>query len=137
MLSPPVSRPPAMVSPASCGLILMTGRGSSAIHRMWSTFMRAIGLTKCFLVLGVEIGIGGRHVDAAAVGVEFPAVIDAADAALLDAAEPEIGAAVRTVLIDDANHAARVAKREQLLAHHDDLLRRTVDFRQFLGEQYG
>jgi hypothetical protein len=57
-------------------------------------------------VLGVEIGIGGRHVDASALGVEFPAVIDTADAAFLVAAEPEIGAAVRTILIDDADHAA-------------------------------
>ena len=57
-------------------------------------------------VLGVEVGIGGRHVDAAAVGVELPAVIDAADAAFLVAAEPEIGAAMRAVLIDDADHAA-------------------------------
>ena len=219
MLSSPVSRPPAIVRPASCGLILITGRGSSAIQRMWSMFMRAIGLTKCFLmsrisfsslsklrcakvkcavsiepssactqlqschffddvavrgrhqrhlqrrqfghcagrahigpdhlapfahrigldadqVLGVEIGIGGRHVDAAAVGVEFPAVIDAADAAFLVAAEPEIGAAVRAMLIDDADHAARVAEGQQLLAHDDDLLRRAVGFRQFLRQQH-
>ncbi len=57
-------------------------------------------------VLGVKIGIGGRHVDASTVGVEFPAVIDTADAAFLIAAEPEIGAAVRTILVDDADHAA-------------------------------
>jgi hypothetical protein len=63
-------------------------------------------------------------------------VIDAADAAFLIAAEPEIGAAVRTILIDHPDHAARVAEREQFLAHHDDLLRRTVGFRQFLGQQH-
>jgi hypothetical protein len=80
-------------------------------------------------VLGVEIGIGGRHVDAAAVGVEFPAVVNAADAAFLVAAEPEIGAAVRTMLIDDPDHAARVAEGEQFLAHHHDLLGRPVGFR--------
>ena len=33
----------AIVSPASCGLILITGRGSSAIQRMWSVDIRAIG----------------------------------------------------------------------------------------------
>ena len=87
-------------------------------------------------VFGIEIGIGGRHVDAAAVGVEFPAVIDAADAAFLVAAEPEIGAAVRAVLVDHADHAARIAEREQLLAHHDDLLRRAVGFGQFLRQQH-
>jgi hypothetical protein len=45
-------------------------------------------------------------------------VIDAADAALLVAAEPEIGAAVRTILIDDADHAARVANAKHFLAQH-------------------
>ena len=30
----PVSRPPATVSPASCGCTLITGRGSSAIQRI-------------------------------------------------------------------------------------------------------
>ena len=87
-------------------------------------------------VFCIEIGIGGRHVDASAVGVEFPAVIDAADAAFLVAAEPEIGAAVRTILIDDADHASGVAKGQQLLAHHHDLLRRAVGFGQFFGEQH-
>ncbi len=86
-------------------------------------------------VLGIEIGIGGRHVDAAAVGIEFPAVIDAADAAFLVAAEPEIGAAVRTILIDHPDHAAGVAERQQLLAHHHDLLGRTVGVGQFLRQQ--
>ena len=72
-----------------------------------------------------------------AVGVELPAVIDAADAAFLVAAEPEIGAAVRAILIDDADHAARVAEGEQFLAHDDDLLRRAVGLRQFLRQQHG
>jgi hypothetical protein len=80
-------------------------------------------------VLGIEIGVGGRHVDAGALGVELPAVIDAADAAFLVAAEPEIGAAMRAILVDDPDHAARIAEREQFLAHHHDLLRRTVGVR--------
>ena len=205
-----------MVRPAACGFIFITGRGSSAIHRIWSVATRVSGFTKCFLIsrisfssfskercakvkcavsmdpsiactqlqschflddvavrgrhqrhlqirqLGhrvrrshigpdhvapfahrigldpdqvfcIEIGIGGRHVDASAVGVEFPAVIDAADAAFLVAAEPEIGAAVRTILIDDADHASGVAKGQQLLAHHHDLLRRAVGFGQFFA----
>ena len=67
-------------------------------------------------VLGVEVGIGGRHVDAGAVDVELPAVIDAADAAFLVAAEPEIGAAMRAVLVDDADPAAAVAEGQQFLA---------------------
>src|SRR6185312_241100 len=69
-----------------------------------------------------KIGIGCRHVDAVAAGIELPAVIDATDAALLVAAEPEIGAAVRAILIDHADYAAAVAERQQLLSHHHDLL---------------
>src|SRR5215212_6331414 len=63
-------------------------------------------------------------------------MIDAPDAALLDAAEPEIGAPVRTVLVDHADHAATVAEGEQLFAHHDDLFRRPIRVRQFLGKQH-
>src|SRR5258708_2963870 len=44
-------------------------------------------------------------------------MIDAANAAFLIAAEPEIGAAVRAILIDHPDHAAGVAERVQLLAH--------------------
>ena len=87
-------------------------------------------------VLGVEVGIRRRHVDAAAVGVEFPAVIDAADAAFLVAAEPEIGAAVRAILVDDPDHASGVAEGEQFLAHDDDLLRGAVGVGQFLRQQH-
>ena len=43
-------------------------------------------------------------------GIEFPAVIDAANAAFLNAAEPKVGAAMRAVLVDDADHASGVAK---------------------------
>src|SRR4051794_1212039 len=62
-------------------------------------------------------------------------MIDATDAAFLIAAEPEIGAAVRTMLIDHADHAAAVAEGEQFLSHDGDLLRRAVGFGQFLGQQ--
>ena len=71
-----------------------------------------------------------------AVGIELPAVIDAADAAFLVAAEPEIGAAMRAILVDDADHAAGVAEGEQFLAHDDDLFRRAVGLRQFRGQQH-
>ncbi len=87
-------------------------------------------------VLGVEVGIGGRHVDASAVGIELPAVIDAADAAFLVATEPEVGAAVRAVLIDDADDAAAIAEGQQFLAHDDNLLRRPIGLRQFRRQQH-
>ena len=86
---------------------------------------------------GVEVGIGGRHVDAAAVGVELPAVIDAADAAFLVASKPEIGAAMRAILIDDADNTAGVAEGEQFLAHDDDLLRGAVGLGQFCESNTG
>src|SRR5205085_1062249 len=56
--------------------------------------------------------------------------------AFLVAAEPEIGAAVRTILVDDADHASGIAESQQLLAHDDDLLRRAVGLGQFLGQQH-
>ena len=55
------------------------------------------------LVFEVAFGRFGRHVDAVAVDIEFPAVIDAANAALLVAPEVERGAAVRAVSFDDAD----------------------------------
>ena len=44
---------------------------------------------------------------------------------------------MRTILIDDADHAAGVAEGEQLLAHDHDLFRRAVGLGQFFGKQYG
>src|SRR5437762_4940663 len=43
---------------------------------------------------------------------------------------------MRTMLIDDTDHAATVAERKQLLAHHDDLFWRAVRLGQFFGKQY-
>ena len=87
------------------------------------------------LVLGVEVGIGGGHVDAASLHVELPAVVDAANTARLVAPEPEVGAAVRAMLIDDADAPARVSERQQLLAHDRDFLGHPVGFGQLLRQQ--
>ena len=57
-----------------------------------------------------------RHVDAVAFDVELPAVIDAAQAAFLVAAEEQRGAAVRAAMLHDADPAVGVAEGDQLLA---------------------
>ena len=65
--------------------------------------------------IGVVVRLG-RGFEDAAVGVEQPAVVAAADAALLDAAELERGAAVRAVLLQEPDAPAEVAERDQILA---------------------
>ena len=62
-------------------------------------------------------------------------MVDAANTALLVAPEPEVGAAVRAMLIDDADAPARVAERQQLLAHDRDFLGHPVGFGQLLRQQ--
>src|ERR1700721_3949428 len=71
----------------------------------------------------VHEGLGGRQIrliDAAAIDVVFPAVIDAADAVVLVAAEEQRGAAMRTAVVHHADAARRVAKRDQLLAEEHE-----------------
>ena len=65
------------------------------------------------VVFGVKIGIGRRPVEAATFDIELPAVIDAAVSAPFIAPEPEVGAAMRAVLVVDSDPAARVAEAEQ------------------------
>ena len=60
---------------------------------------------------------------AAALHVEQPAVVAAADAALLDLAVEQRGATVRAVRIDQARAAALVAEQDQILAQHTHLAR--------------
>ena len=65
-----------------------------------------------------EILVWGHvgHVQAIAVHVVFPAVIDTTNSALFIAAKEERGAAVRAAVIHDADAARGVAKRDQLFA---------------------
>ena len=55
------------------------------------------------LVLEVLVRRHVGHVDAVAVDVEFPAVIDAAEAVFLVAPEEQRGAAVRAAMVHDAD----------------------------------
>ena len=79
----------------------------------------AAGLRR-FRIGGVFIGL----FEAAAGLVDQPAVIAAADAGLLDPAVGHVGAAVRTVAVDQAVTAAAVAVEHEVLAHQADGLDR-------------
>ena len=57
------------------------------------------------LVFEVALGGFGWHVDAVAGDVKFPAMVDAANAALLVAPEVERGATVGAVRFDDSDFA--------------------------------
>ncbi len=62
----------------------------------------------------------GRLVDAFALDVEQPAVIEAAQAAVLDPAVGQVGAAVGTMQADQAQTILVVTKQHQVLAHDAD-----------------
>ena len=78
-----------------------------------------------------------RHVDAAADHVELPAVVDAAEPALLVATVEERRAAVRAVLGDEPDLAPAVAEGDQVLAEQPHLLRRAVGRGQLVRGQAG
>jgi hypothetical protein len=65
-------------------------------------------------------------IDAGAADVELPAVIDAAQAALLVAPEVERHAAMRAIFLDEADAALGVAEGDELLAHQLDAHRRPI-----------
>ena len=70
-----------------------------------------------------------QHVDAVAVDVELPAVIDAAQPAFLVAPEEQRGAAMRAVFVDQTDAALAVAERHEVLAEQPDAHRRTIRLR--------
>jgi hypothetical protein len=77
-----------------------------------------------------------RHVEAIAGNVELPAMIDAAQPALLVAAEEQRGAAVRAAMVDHADAAGAVAEGQKLLAQQHETGRRAVAL-QFRRQQGG
>ena len=79
------------------------------------------------------IGLRG-HLEDVALDVEFPAVIQAAQAAFLIAAEGERRAAMRAVLVEHAELAVAVAEDDQVFAHEPRLHRRAVLLRDFLRQ---
>ena len=68
------------------------------------------------LVLEILVRRHVRHVEAVAVHVELPAVIDAAEAVIFVAPIEQGGAAVRAAMVEHAEPAARVAEGDQGLA---------------------
>ena len=71
------------------------------------------------------------------VGVEFPAVIDAAHAAVLVAAIEQRRAAMRAAMVHDADAPGAVAERDQLLAqqHQPQRIAAGDELRRFRGGQ--
>jgi len=65
-------------------------------------------------------------VDTTAVDGEFPAVINATQPALLVAPEPQRGAAMWTIFVEEPDPAVAVAERDEILAQQPDAHRRTV-----------
>ena len=73
------------------------------------------------------LGVGlGRHIEHVAVHIEFPAVIEAAQAAFLVAREEQRDAAMRAELFEQPDLAPAVAEDDQILAHEPHAPRRGV-----------
>ena len=77
----------------------------------------------------------GRRLEALAVDIEQPAMEQAAQAAILQPAVGEIGAAMRAVAVEQAVTATLVAEQHEILAQHADRLGRprTVEL---LGQRH-
>ena len=73
--------------------------------------------------------------DAIAVHVELPAVINAAQAGFLVAPEPQGGAAVRAELVDEPNASLAVAKADELFAKQLHAHRRAIRLGQFARQK--
>jgi hypothetical protein len=61
-----------------------------------------------------------RHVDAGALDVELPAVVDARQPALFVAADHHRGQTVRAARVEQTDAPVRVAERDQILAEQPD-----------------
>ena len=89
------------------------------------------------LVLEVALGGLGRHVDAVAVHVELPAVVDAAEAVLLVPAEEEAGPPVGAEVVEQANVAVGVTERDEALSEDAHTSGGTVGNGDLFREQGG
>ena len=97
---------------------------------------RASDKTRCLAFSGKRARLRlRRHVDDVAVGVELPAVIEAAQSAFLVAAEGERGLAVRTGFAEQPGLAVGVAERDQLFAEQLHPHRRAVRLCDLFGQQ--
>src|SRR3546814_10310799 len=78
-----------------------------------------------------------RQIARPSAHVELPAVIDAAQPALLVAPVVEVRAAMRAARLHETHPAEAVAERDQVLAEDADANRRPVRLRQLRGEDGG
>ena len=87
----------------------------------------------------LEIAVGGlaRLIDAIALDVELPAVIDAAEPARLVAAEKQGRGAVWATLVEETDAALGVAERDQPLAQKLDADRHAVGLGQLVRGSAG
>jgi len=85
-------------------------------------------------VFEVAFGGLGRHVNAVAIDIKFPTMIDAANATLLVAPKIERRAAVRAVSLNDADLIIRVAKGDQILTEQAQAHGRAIRMGQLLGQ---
>src|SRR6185312_5147744 len=99
---------------------LVLGRAEISEDQPIALFDRIPGLAHVVAMLA-ELGLA-RLLEAMSLGIEEPAVIAAADAALLDLAVIERGAAMSAARIEQPRPAAAVAEEDQILAEHADLL---------------
>jgi hypothetical protein len=76
----------------------------------------------------------GRHLHHVAVHVKLPAVIEAAQPALLVAREHQRRASVRAIFVEYADAAFAVAEYNEILAEQAHLDRRAVGLGHFLGQ---
>src|SRR5262249_55026008 len=83
------------------------------------------------LVLEVTLGRLIRHVDAGAGHVKLPAVVDAAQPALLVASKKQRGAPVRAIPRKEAHLSVRISERNQVFREDSEPNRWTVGFWQF------
>src|SRR5262249_53678589 len=75
-----------------------------------------------------------RRLENGAVNRELPAMVEAADAAFLDAAQRQRRAAVRAKLVEDADFPVAVPKNHQPLAQQRGAQRIAVRFRYLAGD---
>ena len=76
-----------------------------------------------------------HDVEDLAIGAELPAMVQAADAAILDPPQHQGGAAMHAELVQHADLALLAAEHHEVLAQQPFMPRRTTGFRQLFGQR--
>ena len=96
---------------------------------------RRIGLDADLAVIR-RAGRHVRHLDATALHVVLPAVIDAAQPAFLIAAEEKIRATMRARRLDQPDAASRITEGEEIFAEHAHPQGRAIGLRQLARQRH-